>query len=52
MWASLTVRVTPSGTAKPMVRAGHMLTILRKENDRWLLARDANLMASVPADEG
>ena len=26
---------------------GHTLTILRKENGRWLLARDANLLAPV-----
>ena len=47
MWARLTVVVTPPGGAQPMKRAGHTLTILKKENDRWLLARDANLLAPV-----
>jgi hypothetical protein len=31
-----------------MVRRGHTLTILRNENGKWLLARDANLLAPVP----
>jgi len=30
-----------------MTRAGHTLSILRKENGRWLLARDANLLSPV-----
>jgi uncharacterized protein (TIGR02246 family) len=47
MWAELTVTVTPPGGAPPMVRAGHTLTILRKEKGRWVLARDANLLAPV-----
>jgi uncharacterized protein (TIGR02246 family) len=46
-WAYLrnyiTVTVTPPGGA-PMRRAGYVLTILRKENGKWLLARDANLL--------
>ena len=40
----LTVTVTPPG-GKPVRRAGHTLTILRKTPaGTWLLARDANLM--------
>ena len=35
----------PGGTA--MRRAGYTLTILRKENGRWLLARDANLVTAA-----
>jgi ketosteroid isomerase-like protein len=30
-----------------MVRAGHTLTILRKEAGKWKIARDANLLAPV-----
>ncbi len=42
----LEVTMTPPGGA-PLRRSGHTLTILRKEPDgRWLVARDANLMAS------
>jgi uncharacterized protein (TIGR02246 family) len=37
--------VTPPG-GKPVRRAGHTLTILRKTEDgRWVLARDANMLA-------
>ena len=46
-WAYLrnfiSITITPAG-GKPMRRQGYTLTILRKENGRWLLARDANLM--------
>jgi uncharacterized protein (TIGR02246 family) len=42
------VTVTPPGGAKPIRRAGYTLTILRKQADgRWVLARDANLLAEV-----
>lgn len=44
LWSRLRVVATPPGGA-PIERAGHTLTILRKENGRWLLARDANLLA-------
>jgi len=37
--------------AKSLTRAGHTLSILRRENGRWLLARDASLLAAVdPGD--
>jgi uncharacterized protein (TIGR02246 family) len=48
MWARLQVVVTPPGGAPPMARAGHTLSILRKRDGRWVLARDANLLAPVP----
>ena len=43
----LTLTVTPPG-GKPMRRAGWTLTILRKTDGKWQLARDANLMSEVP----
>jgi uncharacterized protein (TIGR02246 family) len=46
MWTHLTVVVTPTG-GQTMTRAGHTLTILNKRNGKWLLARDANLLAPV-----
>lgn len=50
-WAFVRTRLrvvaTPAG-GPPVERAGHTLTLLRKENGRWLLARDANLLAPVP----
>ncbi|HEX6006234.1 MAG TPA: SgcJ/EcaC family oxidoreductase [Burkholderiales bacterium] len=51
MWTRLTVLVTPTGGGKPMHRAGHTLSILKKKNGRWLLARDANMLAPVASDE-
>ncbi len=47
MWTKLTVVVTPPGGAESMTRAGHTLTILTKHDGRWVLARDANLLAPV-----
>ncbi len=44
MWAKLTVMVTPPG-GETVTRAGHTLSILRKENGKWRLARDANMLA-------
>ena len=49
--AYIQITMTPPG-AEPVRRAGYTLTILRKQPDgRWLLARDANLMAAVPPDD-
>lgn len=47
MWSKLTVVVTPPGGVKPMKRAGHTLTIFQKQNGKWALARDANLLVPV-----
>jgi uncharacterized protein (TIGR02246 family) len=48
MWTKLTVVVTPPGAAQPITRAGNTLTILKKHGTKWLLARDANLLTTVP----
>ncbi len=52
-WAFLRGRLQMSMTAPggdPVHRSGYTHTILRKEADgRWRLARDANLLAGVPA---
>lgn len=43
----IAITMTPPGGA-PVKRAGWTLTLLRKEPDgRWVLARDANLLAKV-----
>ncbi len=47
MWTRLRVTVTPPHGGAAMERAGHTLTVLRKEQGKWLLARDANLLAPV-----
>ena len=52
MWTRLSVVATPPGGAPPIERAGHTLTVLRREGGRWKLARDANLLAPVPPAKG
>jgi uncharacterized protein (TIGR02246 family) len=48
MWTKLKVVATPpGGNTKPITRAGYTLSILKKENGRWVLARDANMLAPV-----
>jgi uncharacterized protein (TIGR02246 family) len=47
MWTRLTVVATPPGGAASTTRSGHTLSILKKEKGRWVLARDANLLAPV-----
>jgi ketosteroid isomerase-like protein len=49
MWTKLTVVVTPPSGGATIKRAGHTLTVLKKEHGRWLLARDANLLTVVPS---
>lgn len=48
MWTKLTVVVTPPGDGKPMTRAGHTLSVLKKQSGKWVLARDANMLSPVP----
>src|SRR4029079_19261101 len=45
MWTKLTVVLTPPGGAAPVTRAGNTLTVLTKQNGKWVLARDANMLA-------
>ena len=47
MWTKLTVVATPPGGGPPITRSGHTLSILTKHNGRWVLARDANMLAPV-----
>jgi len=47
MWSRLSIVVTPPG-GQPIERAGHTLSVLRRVDGRWLLARDANLLVQVP----
>ena len=49
MWTKLTVIVTPPGGGPSMKRAGHTLTILKKQDGKWVLARDANMLSPVSA---
>jgi uncharacterized protein (TIGR02246 family) len=47
IWTKLSVSITPPGVPAPIHRAGHTLSILKKQNGHWLLHRDANLLAPV-----
>ena len=47
MWSKLTVAVTPP-TGSSMRLAGPVLSVLRREGGRWVLARDANMLTPVP----
>jgi uncharacterized protein (TIGR02246 family) len=44
MWTRLRVVATPPDGAPRTERTGHTLTVLRREQGRWRLARDANLL--------
>ena len=46
MWTKLSVIATPPEGSPPMERAGHTLTVLRKEQGKWVIARDANLLSA------
>lgn len=47
MWTKLEVTATPPDGSPPVERAGHTLTVLRKDAGKWRIARDANLLAPV-----
>ena len=47
MWTKLTVVFTPPVGTSPITRVGNTLTILKKQNGKWVLARDANMLAVV-----
>lgn len=51
MWTKLSVIVSPPNGGESIERAGHTLTVLKKINGRWLLARDANLLTPVPKQQ-
>jgi len=50
MWTKLVVVANVPGNARPVKRAGHTLSILRRQNGKWVLARDANLLAPVSGE--
>jgi len=47
MWTRLWMVMPPPG-GQPMERAGYTLSVLKRTDGKWLLARDANLLAFVP----
>ena len=47
VWTKLTVVVKPPGGSEAITRAGNTLSILKKENGRWVMFRDANMLVKV-----
>lgn len=50
MWSKLTVVATPPDGGEAVTRSGHTLTVFHRQGGRWLLARDANLLAPAGND--
>ena len=46
-WTHLTVVMKPKNGQPPVKRAGNTLSILKKDSGRWILFRDANMLAVV-----
>ena len=44
IWTELTVVITPK-SGQPMKRSGNTLSVLKRENGVWRIARDANMLA-------
>lgn len=44
----LAVNLKPKSGGPQELRAGHTLTILRKDRGRWVVVRDANMLAPEP----
>jgi uncharacterized protein (TIGR02246 family) len=47
MWTELSVVLTLPNGAAPTRRAGNTLSILRRQANSWLIARDANMLTVV-----
>jgi uncharacterized protein (TIGR02246 family) len=43
-WGHLSVTVTPKNSNESIHRSGYTLTVFRKEQGKWKLARDANML--------
>ena len=50
MWTEMAVKVTPPN-GHPVKRVGHTLSILHKENGKWVISRDANMLVPVTENE-
>ena len=44
----LAVNMKPKSGGSPESRAGHTLTVLNKKGGKWIVVRDANLLAPEP----
>ena len=46
-WAQLSITLGSPASGRGMTRAGFTLSVFRRENGRWRLARDANMLTPV-----
>jgi ketosteroid isomerase-like protein len=47
-WNYLSITATPLDGGAPVRRAGHILSVFRREPDgRWVLFRDANMVSAI-----
>ena len=46
-WNYLTIVVTPHASGAPIKRAGNVLSVMQKQNGRWAIVRDANMLSVV-----
>ena len=50
-WNYLSIKITPTDGGTPANRAGHILSVFRKEpNGQWQLFRDANMLTAVQVE--
>lgn len=49
MWSKLSVVITLPDGSPPMMRSGHTLSVFKKKEGQWVLARDANMLAPTEA---
>jgi uncharacterized protein (TIGR02246 family) len=45
LWTNLSVVIKPKNGGAPNKRAGNTLSILQKKSGRWMIFRDANMLA-------
>ena len=51
MWTKLKVILRLPNEIQPIIKEGPTLSVLKKENGKWVLARDANMLAPVKPSE-
>ena len=48
LWTKLSLTIVPIEGGAPVKREGNTLSILKKQSGKWLLFRDANMLAAAP----
>src|SRR5262249_60947716 len=48
VWTTLSIVVTPKSGGAPVRRSGPTLSILQRQHGKWVIVRDANMLAVVP----